>query len=131
MKREVWIHKKYNRKYTLVSDNARLKDSNGDWVDCVIYSPLYENQYEMFARKKESFYREFVKDGELEYSMKFQIGDTIKSKHRPSIMYKITGTGINELGEADYICELLNDGKARSMTANKVDENFEKVYEGV
>lgn len=46
-------------------------------------------------------------------------------------MYKITGTGINELGEADYICELLNDSKARSMTVNKVDENFERVYEGV
>lgn len=55
----VWIHKKYNREYRIVSDNARLKNSNGEWIDCVIYAPLYENEFEMFAREKDSFYKEF------------------------------------------------------------------------
>lgn len=57
----VWIHKKYNREYRIVSDNARLKDSDGKWIDCVIYAPLYENEFEMFAREKDSFYKEFEK----------------------------------------------------------------------
>ena len=57
----VWIHKKYNREYRIVSDNARLKNSNGEWIDCVIYAPLYENEFEMFAREKDSFYKEFEK----------------------------------------------------------------------
>ena len=59
--KDVWIHKKYNREYRIVSDNARLKNSNGEWIDCVIYAPLYENEFEMFAREKESFYKEFEK----------------------------------------------------------------------
>lgn len=57
----VWIHKKYNREYRIVSDNAKLKDSDGKWIDCVIYAPLYENEFEMFAREKDSFYKEFEK----------------------------------------------------------------------
>ena len=57
----VWVHKKYNREYRIVSNNARLKNSNGEWINCVIYAPLYENEFEMFAREKESFYREFEK----------------------------------------------------------------------
>lgn len=61
---EVWIHKKYNRRYRVVSFNARLKDSTGVWIDCVIYAPLYENEFEMFAREKESFFKEFVKESE-------------------------------------------------------------------
>ncbi len=61
---EVWIHKKYNRRYKIISSNARLKDSTGVWIDCVIYAPLYENEFEMFAREKESFYKEFVKESE-------------------------------------------------------------------
>jgi hypothetical protein len=39
-------------------------DSTGVWIDCVIYAPLYENEFEMFAREKESFYKEFVKESE-------------------------------------------------------------------
>ena len=57
----IYVHKKYNREYRIVSNNARLKNSNGEWIDCVIYAPLYENEFEMFAREKESFYKEFEK----------------------------------------------------------------------
>lgn len=57
----IWIHKKYNREYKIISDKARLKDSDGKWIDCVIYAPLYENEFEMFAREKDSFYKEFEK----------------------------------------------------------------------
>ena len=63
MKQEksVWIHQKHNKKYKIVSDNSRMKDIHtGEWIDCVIYQPLYENQYEMFCREKESFYKEFI-----------------------------------------------------------------------
>ena len=57
----VWIHKKDRKAYRIVSDNARLKNSNGEWIDCVIYAPLYENKFEAFAREKNSFYSEFEK----------------------------------------------------------------------
>lgn len=57
----VLIHKKYSKAYRIVSDNARLKNSNGEWIDCVIYAPLYENKFEVFAREKNSFYSEFEK----------------------------------------------------------------------
>ena len=57
----IWIHKKTGNRYDIVSDNARMK-VNGEWVDCVIYRPLYANKYEMFAREKNSFYQEFEKE---------------------------------------------------------------------
>ena len=60
MDNNVWIQKSTGKKYTVVSENGRLKTPDTDkWFDCVIYSPLYENQYEMFAREKTSFYNEF------------------------------------------------------------------------
>lgn len=61
---DIWIHKKYNREYRIVSDKARMKGSMGEWINCVIYAPLYENEFEMFAREKHSFYKEFVKKEE-------------------------------------------------------------------
>lgn len=57
----IWIHKKTGNRYEIVSDNARMK-VNGEWVDCVVYRPLYANKYEMFARGKNSFYQEFEKE---------------------------------------------------------------------
>jgi len=50
-------HRKYGRFYKIVSCNARLKDSDPekDWLDCVIYAPLYPNQHEMFSREVNSF----------------------------------------------------------------------------
>lgn len=54
-------HTKYNRKYIVVSSNMRLKDSVLGWIDAVVYEPLYNNEYDMFAREKESFLAEFEK----------------------------------------------------------------------
>ena len=58
----VWLHKKHNRLYRVISENAKQKDpETGEWRDCVIYAPLYENEIEMFSREKGSFYLEFEK----------------------------------------------------------------------
>lgn len=57
----IWIHKETGNKYKVISDNARMKDMTmpDRWVDCVIYSPMYDNQYEMFSRWKLDFYDKF------------------------------------------------------------------------
>ena len=61
-KDEIWIHKKYNRRYKIISNNARFKDISGTWIDCIIYAPLYDNEFEMFAREKSSFCNSFMKE---------------------------------------------------------------------
>ena len=59
----IWIHKGKGNQYKVISENARMKDMTmpDRWVDCVIYSPMYDNQYEMFSREKYDFYDKFEK----------------------------------------------------------------------
>lgn len=52
-------HVKHGRNYTIVSCNMRYKDSVHGWTDAVTYAPLYENEYEMFTRERQSFLDEF------------------------------------------------------------------------
>lgn len=75
----IWIHKETGNKYKVISDNARMKDMTmpDRWVDCVIYSPMYDNQYEMFSRWKSDFYDKFepfngLTDEELEEQRKIR-----------------------------------------------------------
>ena len=55
----VVVHRKYNRQYKIVECNMRIKDSANGWVDAILYAPLYENEYNCFAREKQSFLDEF------------------------------------------------------------------------
>ena len=55
----MWIHKKTGNKYEVVSENAKMKLPSGEWIESVIYKPLYENEVELFARDKKSFYEDF------------------------------------------------------------------------
>lgn len=52
-------HTKHGRYYTIVSANMRMKDSEKGWIDAVVYSPLYKNEYQCFCREKNSFLEEF------------------------------------------------------------------------
>lgn len=52
-------HTKYNRIYRILSCNMRMKDSALNWIDAVVYYPLYLNRHECFCREKESFLAEF------------------------------------------------------------------------
>lgn len=46
--------------YEVISENARMKDPTFDrWIDCVIYRPLCDSQYEMFTRLSVDFYDKF------------------------------------------------------------------------
>lgn len=59
----VWTYKKNGKKYKVISENAKMKEINtGEWIDCVIYAPLYENEFEMFSREKNDFYEKFKKE---------------------------------------------------------------------
>lgn len=64
----IWKHKKTGKLYKVISENARMKNlSDIDrWIDCVIYSPMYENEYEMFSRAKCDFYNSFEKEKTVE-----------------------------------------------------------------
>lgn len=53
------IHTKYGRHYIIRETNMRLKDSAKGWIDAIVYSPLYENEYDCFCREKTSFLEEF------------------------------------------------------------------------
>lgn len=55
----IYIDIKTGNRYKIISNNARLKDSNGKWIDCVIYAPMYANAYDMFARERKSFEERF------------------------------------------------------------------------
>ena len=57
----MWIHKKTGKQYEVVSENAKMKNpTTNEWVECVIYKPLYKNEVELFSREKKSFYEEFL-----------------------------------------------------------------------
>ena len=60
---------------------------------------------------------------------KFKVGDYIISNNNSEIIYHITGTGINELGNPDYVCEHVGrekeyNNKIYNMRQDKVDANF-------
>lgn len=52
-------HIKTNKKYKVLFCNSRLKDSVNNWIDSVVYAPLYENDYDCFCREKSSFIKDF------------------------------------------------------------------------
>lgn len=56
----MWIHKKTGKQYEVVSENAKMKLPSGEWIECVIYKPLYENEVELFSREKKAFYEAFL-----------------------------------------------------------------------
>ena len=56
----MWIHKKTGKKYEVVSEKAKMKLPSGEWVESVIYKPLYKNEVELFTREKKSFYEDFL-----------------------------------------------------------------------
>lgn len=52
-------HIKSNRHYRIILSNMRMKDSQLGWIDAVVYTPLYENEYDAFCREISSFLKEF------------------------------------------------------------------------
>lgn len=50
-----------NRPYVIAEANCRMK-YDGDWHDCVIYTPLYDNPFKCFVRPVEDFVQNFVLD---------------------------------------------------------------------
>ena len=50
-----------NRPYVITEANCRMK-YDGDWHDCVIYTPLYDNPYKCFVRPIKDFAQNFVLD---------------------------------------------------------------------
>lgn len=59
-KNRIYVHEKTQKRYLLISDNMRFKDSDGNWVDGCLYTPLYENTYDYFTRSRESFEKSFT-----------------------------------------------------------------------
>lgn len=53
------IHKESGKKYTILSTNMRIKDSEKGWVDAVLYQADYYSRYDAYAREKGSFLESF------------------------------------------------------------------------
>ena len=53
------LHKASGRKYTILSTNMRIKDSEKGWVDAVLYQADYYSRYDAYAREKGSFLESF------------------------------------------------------------------------
>lgn len=68
-------------------------------------------------------------DNANKVEQKFKVGDYIISNNNSEIIYRITGTGITELGNPDYVCEHVGrekeyNGRIYTMRQDKVDANF-------
>lgn len=59
-----------NRPYVITEANCRMK-YDGDWHDCVIYTPLYDNPYKCFVRPIKDFAQNFVLDSAEEKEEKY------------------------------------------------------------
>lgn len=59
-----------NRPYVITEVNCRMK-YDGDWHDCVIYTPLYDNPYKCFVRPIKDFAQNFVLDSAEEKEEKY------------------------------------------------------------
>ena len=58
---DVVSDKKFGKKYSVIKkDRILVKDSKEGWVPCVIYQPMYENDFDMFVRPTEDFIEDFV-----------------------------------------------------------------------
>lgn len=133
MKQEksVWIHQKHNKKYKIVSDNARMKDVHtGEWIDCVIYQPLYENQYEMFCREKESFYKEFVKclNKNMTYKEKYE---AVKAELERRMYYDYNNAEEEEDVVAQGVCASMirfMDSLSDESTSEELETEIDRWY---
>ena len=52
------IVKHENREYTIIETNAEVK-IDGLWFNCIVYAPNYENDCNLFIRKKTDFVNHF------------------------------------------------------------------------
>lgn len=52
-------HRDKGTNYRVVHVNMRTKDSQHNWIDGVVYAPLYRNDYDCFCRSKVSFLEDF------------------------------------------------------------------------
>ena len=59
-----------NKPYFITETNCRMK-YDGDWHDCVIYTPLYDNPYKCFVRPIEDFAQNFMLDSAEEKEEKY------------------------------------------------------------
>ena len=52
-------HRESGKKYTILSTNMRIKDSEKGWVDAVLDQADYYSRYDAYAREKGSFLESF------------------------------------------------------------------------
>lgn len=71
-----------NRPYVITEANCRMK-YNGDWHDCVIYTPLYDNPYKCFVRPIKDFAQNFVLDSAEEREEKHSNLENIGKNLKP------------------------------------------------
>ena len=57
---QIWIHTKTGNNYIVKSTNMRFKLPTGEWIDGILYAPMYESNFECFVRSVDDFISSFT-----------------------------------------------------------------------
>ena len=117
-----------NKVIAWLERQGRYEDNSSKYINCLkIANKEIGNLVEKNYYLKEKLSEHPIFNGIDK--PKFKVGDYIISNNNSEIIYHITGTGINELGSSDYVCEHVGrekeyNGRIYNMPQNKVDANF-------
>lgn len=101
-----------NKPYFITETNCRMK-YNGDWHDCVIYTPLYDNPYKCFVRPIEDFAQNFMLDSAEEE----------KHSNLESAGKKLKPFNLETAKAGNPVCTR-NGRKARIICFDKKEKDF-------
>lgn len=56
---QIWAHTTTGNNYIVKSTNMRFKLPTGEWIDGILYAPMYESNWNCFVRSVDSFLDDF------------------------------------------------------------------------
>jgi hypothetical protein len=57
---QIWNNIKDGNNYIVKCTNMRFKDTSGEWIDGIVYAPMYESNWKCFVRSVDSFIDSFT-----------------------------------------------------------------------
>ena len=118
-----------NKSYFITETNCRMK-YDGDWHDCVIYTPLYDNPYKCFVRPIKDFAQNFVLDSAEEKEEKYSNLESTGKNLKPFDLQKAKeGKPVctRDGGKARIICFNLKN-EDNTIVAAVGNDSFENLF---
>jgi len=56
---QIWKHIKSENNYIVKCTNMRFEDTSEEWIDGIVYAPMYESNLKCFVRSVDSFIDSF------------------------------------------------------------------------